>query len=246
MPGYASYGAGVGNYGLNLSQTPDTTMREVLGTIIQASDPVWGGAEFIYARATAAIRGQGLVQYQTVFDTALNVWRLDATEAANVANTGRQVGVAVAPFTAAGQFGWLQIAGTTPVNCNITLAAGAAVGLAAAGQAGTNTAGKQLLGAIVSAAGTTTFAKTNCSAQSGSFVLQVPNSDGWFIGAYLSGTGVGAGATVTAIDPSGRFVTMSLVSTATITGTVTATYNNGTIHYNVVTLNRPFLQGAIT
>ena len=76
--------------------------------------------------------------------------------------------------------------------------------------------------------------------------LQVPNSDGWFVGAYLSGTGIAAATTVSSIDPSGRFVTLSVVTTAAVSGSVTATYNNATIFYNVAHLNRPFAQGAIT
>jgi hypothetical protein len=76
--------------------------------------------------------------------------------------------------------------------------------------------------------------------------LQVSGDAGWFIGAYLSGTGVAAGATITDIDPSGTQVTMSAVATAAINGTVTATYNNGTIFYNVVKINNPIAQGAIT
>lgn len=245
MPGFAAYGAGVGNYGLNLSQTPDTVQREILGTIITAADPVWGGVEFIYARASASIRAQGLCSLQATWDAALSTWRLDATEVANTANQGRNLAVAGAPMTA-GQFGWFAISGTVPVNCSASVAAGATFGIAAAGQGGANSAGKQVLNAVISAPATTTFVKTNCTAAAGSPLLQVPNSDGWFVGAYLSGTGIAAGTTVAAIDPTGRFITLSAVTTAAVNGSVTATYNNGTVFYNVATLSRPFAQGAIT
>lgn len=245
MPGFASYGAGVGNYGLNFAQTPDTVQREILGTIITAADPVWGGVEFIYARASASIRAQGLVALQATFDTTLNTWRLDATEVANTANLGRNLAVAAAAMTV-GQFGWFVISGTTPVNCNASVAAGATFGIAAAGQGGANSAGKQVLNAIVSAPATTTFAKANCVAGSGSNVIQVANSDGWFPGVYLSGTGIQAGTTLVSLDPTGRFATISLATSAAVSGTVTATYNNGTVFYNVATVSRPFAQGAIT
>ena len=58
---------------------------------------------------------------------------------------------------------------------------------------------------------------------------------------------MGTNARVVSIDPSGRFVTVDVANTtAGIAGTVTATYNNATIHYNVASLNRSFAQGAIT
>lgn len=245
MPGYSSYGAGVGNFGLNSFQAPDTTQREVMGTIIQASDPFWGGAEFIYAKASASIRQFGLVSLLATFDSTIGGFKLEATEAANVANTGRSVAVAMYAMTV-GQFGWFAVQGNVPINGTATVAAGTTVGIVAAGQIGANSAGKQVLNAVSSAAATTTFAKANCVAPSGSTVLQVPNSDGWFPGAYLSGTGIQATTTVTAIDPTGRFVTLSLATSAAVTGTITATYNNAAIFYNVVSLNRPCLQGAIT
>ena len=94
-------------------------------------------------------------------------------------------------------------------------------------------------------AATTTSAKTNCTANSGSTQLIVPNADGWFCGVYLSGTGIAALTVVTDIAPDGRTVTLSVATTAAVTGTVTATYNNATVFYNVAHLNRPFAQGQI-
>lgn len=245
MPGFASYGAGVGNYGVNFFQAPDTTQREGLGSIVTAVDAVWGGIEVIYARASASIRQAGLCTLQATWDTTLNTWRVDAAEVANTANLGRNLCVSLAAMTA-GQFGWFAISGNVPVNSNASVAAGTTFGIAAAGQAGANTAGKQVLNAVISAAASTTFAKANCSAPSGSLFLQVPNSDGWFPGVYLSGTGIAAGTTVVAIDPANRTITLSAATTAAVTGTVTATYNNGTVFYNVAQLSRPFAQGAIT
>ena len=245
MPGYSSYGAGVGNYGMNLSQVPDTTQREAFGSIIQAADPVWGGVELVYARAAGSIRTYGLVTLQSVWDSTLNTFRLDATEVTNTANLGRALAVAQFAMTA-GQFGWFFTAGTVPVNCNASVAAGTTFGIAATGQGGANTAGKQVLSGVISIAASQTIVKTNCFAAGGSTVLQVTNSDAWFVGAYLSGTGIAGGTIVAAIDPSGRFVTLSAATTAAVTGSVTATYNNGTVYYNVAYLNRPSAQGAIT
>ncbi len=247
MPGYASYGAGVGNFGLNMAQAPDTTQREVLGSIIQASDPVWGGLEFIYARASATIRQYGFVVLTATWDATLGGFRLDAAEAPTTANIGRPLAVSTFAMTS-GQYGWFAISGNVPVNCSASLAAGSTFGTGAVvgGQGAGNSAGKQVLNAVISVTASQTIAKNNCQAPSGSTSLQVPNSDGWFPGVYLSGTGIAAGTTVSAISPDGRTITLSASTTAVVSGTVTATYNNGTVFYNVATINRPFVQGAIT
>lgn len=223
----------------------DTTPRSQPGNLLTAVDNWWGTGEFIYARANGSIRAFGLCVLTPVFDSTLNSWRFDATEVPNTANLGRMLAVATLALTA-GQYAWFQITGITPVNCQASVAADTTFGIAATGQGGANAAGKQVLNARIIAAGTTTVVKTNCTAQNGSTLLQVPNSDGWFVGAYLSGTGIAAGTTVSAIDPSGRFVTLSAATTAAVAGSVTATYNNGFVFYNVAHLNRPFAQGAIT
>ena len=223
----------------------DTTPRVQPGNFLTAVDNWWGTGEFIYARANGTIRAFGLCVLTPVFDSTLNSWRYDATEVPNTANLGRMLAVATLAMTA-GQYAWFQISGITPVNCQASVAADTTFGIAAAGQGGANTAGKQVLNARILAAGATTVVKANCTAQKGLTVLQVSDSDGWFVGAYLSGTGIAAGTTVSSIDPSGRFVTLSAATTAAVAGSVTATYNNGTVFYNVAHLNRPFAQGAIT
>lgn len=223
----------------------DITPRVQPGNILTAVDSYWGAGEFIYARANGSIRAFGLCVLTPVFDSTLGSWRFDVTEVPNTANLGRSLCVSQCALSS-GQYSWFMLTGITPVNCSASVAADTTFGITAAGQAGANGAGKQILNARVVAPGSTTSAKANCTAQNGSLVLQVPNSDGWFVGAYLSGTGIAAGTTVSAIDPSGRFVTLSSATTAQVNGTVTATYNNATVYYNVAHLNRPFAQGAIT
>jgi hypothetical protein len=226
----------------NLAQ--DTTVRMAQGLIYNVVDNWWGGAELVWGRATAAIRAQGLCSMQPTFDTALQAWRYDVTEVANTANLGRSLCVAMGSFTT-GQYGWFMLSGVAPVNCQAAVAAGTTFGIAAAGQGGANTAGKQVLNGIITAASTTTVIKTQCSAPVGSNQLTASNTEGWFVGIFLSGTGIAAGTTVTGIDASGRVATLSAVTTAAV-GTVTGTYNNATIFYNIAHLNRPFAQGAIT
>ena len=225
--------------------TLDSTPAHQPGLILPMTDNYWGPGEFIYAKANGSIRNFGLCVFTPTFNATSKWWDLNATEVPNTANLGRMLGVAMVAMTS-GTWGWFQLSGITPVNCSASVAADTTFGITAAGQAGANSAGKQILNARVVAPGSTTSAKANCTGTSGSFQIQVPNSDGWFVGAYLSGTGVGTNALITAIDPSGRFVTVNVANSALINGTVTATYNNATIFYNVAHLNRPFAQGAIT
>lgn len=242
---YASVSGLVGGQPAGLSNlAQDLPVRLSQGLIYNVVDPWWGGGELVWGRAAAAIRAQGLCSMQPTFDTALQAFRYDVTEVANTANLGRSLCVAMGSYTT-GQYGWFLLSGVVPVNCQAAVAAGTTFGIAAAGQGGANTAGKQILNGIVVAPSTTTVIKTQCQAPVGSNQLQVGNSEGWFVGAFLSGTGIAGGTTITAIDSSGRIVTLSAVTTAAV-GSVTATYNNGTIFYNVAHLNRPFAQGAIT
>lgn len=219
--------------------------RLIQGTIESVVDPWWGGQEVIWARANGSIRTMGLCVLTPVFDSTLNAWRYDATEVPNTANLGRMLCVAQQALSS-GQYAWFTISGLTPVDCAASVAADTAWGIAAAGQGGANSAGKQVLNSRIVAAGTTTVVKAGCTADSGSLILNVPNSEGWFPGVYLSGTGIAALTRVSSIMPGGRQVVLTVATSAAVNGSVTATYNNATIHYNVAHLNRSFAQGAIT
>lgn len=242
MP-FANTDSIVGNQQLAFYGLPDTTARMQSGLYLSAVDPYWGGAEFVYCRATASIRQFGLVRIVPTLVTATG-WRYDATEVGNTANLGDMIAVCTTSATV-GQYFWAQISGVVPVNCNASVTADTAFGIAAAGQGGANSAGKQILNARIIAAATTTVAHTG-TANSGSTALLVDSVDGWFIGAYLSGTGIAASTVVVDIGPGGKSVTLNNATTAAVNGTVTATYNNGTVYYNVAHINRPFAQGAIT
>jgi len=239
---YSLINGPVGNPQLTPYNLPDSTARLLPGLIVDAVDPYWGGGEFMYVKANGSIRQFGLVVITQTIASGQVVY--NATEVPNTAGLGRTLGVAMVPASS-GNFLWVQIGGVVPVNCSASVAADTTFAIAAAGQGGALGNGKQVLNARVIIAATQTVAKTNCVNNSGSTQLRVSNADGWFAGAYLSGTGVASGATVTDIDPSGTLVTMSAVSTAAISGTVTATYNNATVYYNIAHINRPFAQGQI-
>lgn len=232
---------------INSGKVPGTTQEIALGTIVHGQDPFWGPGEFMYCKTSAAIGQFGLCMILSTFNSTTGVWDFTATPVPNTANLGHPLGVSTVKATAADQFVWVRILGVTPINCTASVSADAAFGITAAGQAGARAAGKQVLNAHMVASASTTVAKAATQLASGTKQITVPSgANGWFIGAYLSGTGVATGATVASISDDGTIVTMSAASTAQINGTVTATYNNGTVYYNVAMLNRPFAQGAIS
>jgi hypothetical protein len=241
MP-YANIESLVGNQPIATFGLPDAVSRQQPGMLITAADPYWGTGEFVYVRASAAIRSLGLVTLTQALIGGVWVW--NAAEVTNVANLGKMVGVAMTS-AAIGNFLWVCISGIIPVNCQAAIAADAAWGVAAVGQGGAITAGKQILNSRIVAPSTTAIAKPNCLANNASNQLTVTNTEGWFIGAFLSGAGIPAGCTVVEISSDGRTVILSANTNAFVNGVVTATYNNGVIFYNVAHLNRPFQQGQI-
>lgn len=203
----------------------------------------WGGAEFIYARANGAIPIGSLCSLLPVFDTTQVAYRWNAVVAPSTANLGNALCVYMGNTAlVAGQYAFFAISGVVPVLATATVVAGAAVGIGtAAGSAtGTVVAGKQILNATGVAASAATIVKAGASGVTGDTKIFVSNTQGLFVGATLSGTGVGAG-TITAIDPLGQFVINSAVNTAAVSGNLTATFTG----FIIVYINRPFGQGQI-
>lgn len=228
------------------------------GTLVTASDPVWGIGEFIFAKANGTIRNFGLCVLTPVWNATNHNYDWNATEVPNTANLGRPVYVCMSEQAVAatalttGQYGWFMDTGLVPVNGTATVAADTTAGITGAGQIGANTGGKQIVNARVMTAATNTVVKAVAGGgaqganTSGSNLIQVHDVDGLFVGGYLSGTGVGASTIITAIDRAGMVLTVSVVNSAQVTGNVTQTANNATIFYNVLFMDRAFAQGAIT
>lgn len=217
---------------------PDTVQRHPLGFRVTATDPYWGGAEFMYMQS-----GANFSAYELAHRNGLGVM----VQVPNTANLGISLLVNIRNI-AGNEYGWFMMSGKTPVRSNASVAAATAIGIAGTGIAGANSAGKQLLGARVQAAATTTVVK-NCSGISGQRTLTINagDSDGWFVGIRLSGTGIAAGTDVTSISPDGRTITVNNAFTAQINGgTITGTYNDTTNFYNVIEFNTLIAQGAIT
>jgi len=221
--------------------TPDTVQRVALGQLIDAYDPYWGFGQFQYIKSNDAILKGSLVSVGTA-PTFLG------TLMPNTANLGQPFGVAMAPIPS-GSYGWIQITGGAVYKTNATVAADAAIGIGAAGIAGTNSAGKQLLNVHNVKAATATTTVT-ASTTNGTGTLLTNGYDGFFLGMALSGTGIPASTVVAKLDPDGRTIyTGSAIGTlgdknSTATGpiTLTGTYTG----YGLGNIMYPFGQGAIT
>lgn len=242
---------------LALSGLPSTTSgypNFPSGLIVPAEDPVWGAGEFIFAKAAGTIRLRALVSFLPVWNATNRNFDWNAIEAANTTLSGRMVGVAMSEqgsvgavnALTVGQWGWFMVTGLVPINGTATVAADTAFAVAAAGQIGANAISKQVLNARIVTPATQTVTATAIDGVSGGSTIRLSNVDGFFVGCYLSGTGVGAAAICQAVDQNAKTITASVVNAATVTGTVTGTYNNATIFYNVAQLNRPIIQGPIT
>lgn len=208
-----------------------------------ANVPNWGFCEVMYARYTSS--------------TVINPGRLlhvdkDGTilDMPNTANTGRLLYVALSRFTAGDvttQYGWVLRAGIAPVQYGVAATAGAVYFAAAGVATPTLTAGKQILNATCLIAASGSFTRT-VQTRNGSSSVGLGGVAGVFIGQAISGTGIPASSVVSAIDPSGRSVTIgSAVGTpvnATATGSVTGTFTH--TNFGIVHLDRPFVQGNIT
>lgn len=237
---FASISGFAGTQPFNDWFTPDTIQRHVLGTKVIAVDPFWGLGTFMYIKSADALLKGSLAMWDEAYNGAL----LPSTTL-----QGFPFGVVMAPM-ASGVYGWVQLEGRAVYKTSATVAADAAVAIAAAGVVGASAAGKQLVNVRnrVAATGTKTF--TAQTVNGSNVITCLQGYDGAFLGMALTGTGVGASAVVAALDPDGkRIYTGTAIGTAsganqTATGgiTLTGTYTG----YGSGVINNPFAQGAIT
>jgi hypothetical protein len=223
--------------------TPDTTQRHKLGAQLEFVDPYWGGGVATYlAIPTSTAFKVGEVVYWDNGNNAIDI--------PNTANLGFPVALAMnanASNASSVQYGWFLTSGQGPALSGASVAAAAAIGITAAGKLGAVANGKQILNARVSLAATTTVVKANVQTVNGSPILRctVGGTDGWFVGVAVTGTGIPASTTITAVNPDNTVV-MSANATATGSVSVTGTYNDGTNFWNVLAINSPLAQGQVT
>lgn len=221
-----------------------------VGTIISVTDPYWGGLELIrLSIPVSTVVRVGTLSTLTVDNGFVAL--------PNTANLGQSVAVSFnhVPSNASFvQYAWFVIGGRYVVNGTASVAANTAFGITAAGQVGANSAGKQILNARVQVAATATVVKT-VNTFAGSPIIRANNSDGWFVGQTISGSGIPASSYIGAIDASTTPVAITLTTsdlataapaTASASVSATATNNDATRFWNTVTMNRPLAQGAIT
>lgn len=237
---FANQQGKIGNPAISLQFVADSVQRMENGLILSASDPFWGTGEFMYVKASGGCSQFGLVALLPVYNATTMLWEMTVADCPSTANLGQSVGVSMSAMVA-GQWGWVCIGGTVPVAASASVAAGTTFGIGTAGKVGANSAGKQILNARAAAPSATTVVRTGVG-DSGSKIVKLNSADGFFVGAAVSGTGIAGGATVAAIDPDNRTITLSAANTAQVNGSVTATYTG----FEVVHINRPFAQGAIT
>lgn len=234
----------LGVLGLSLFAAADTTQMHNLGEEVQGVNPYWGGATFVYGRGMSSIDKFAPCVCTPTYNSGEDRYRVGWDKIPNTANTGKMFGVAMQALSG-GEYGWFMIVGQTPVLSSASVAADTAVGITGAGTLGAIGNGKQILNARCIRAATTTVTKTGHTGAVGSTRLTVANSSGLFPGVFLSGTGIASGCTVANVEPKDRVITLSAALTAAPAGTLTATYNDSSVFYNVLTMNRPFVQGQV-
>lgn len=208
------------------------------GFIATAEDPVWGPGEFIFGRVSAGIRIYGGCMALPVWDATNKVYTYNFLEWTATANAGRPYYVYQGNRAGvAGEYAWFQMSGRSPLNCTASVAAGVAVGHNAAGQGTADAATFGIEGAICITPATQTVVSAG-SGVIGDNKINLVDTAGFIVGGYVSGTGVGAAAIISKVDPIGKFILVTVVNSAAVTGNVTVTYNNATIFYNVLEMNR--------
>lgn len=124
-----------------------------VGTILRATDPTYGAAEFIYLLGVASTAVGSVVTYNLASHlTAL---------AAVGTNKPQPIAVAMSANVAS-QFGWYQISGIAIVKktCTVSLAANAAVGVLTIGLIAGTGSGKEVQGALVAVVASATAGRT--------------------------------------------------------------------------------------
>jgi hypothetical protein len=130
-----------------------TTQNHPVGDIVQATDPTYGGGEFIYLKGIGSTAVGSLVTYNLVSGTT--------ALAAVGTNKAQPIAVAMSANVAS-QWGWYQISGIAVCKktCTVSLAANAAVGVLTIGLIAGTGSGKEISGALVAVVASATAGRT--------------------------------------------------------------------------------------
>jgi hypothetical protein len=221
--------------GSQIEASPSETLFDVAGVAN------WGFSELVYVRNTgAAIPLGSIVTVSAGFVITL---------APNTGATGVPVYVTLTSFSIGSttpQGGWVLRSGICPVKFAVAATAGAVYISTTAGSATpTNPTGqKQIVNATTMIPVATTFTRT-VQTRTGSKTVRVNTAVGMFPGQAVttpSNTPIPAGTTISSIDPSGQFITVSnaAIASSSATGTFTMT------GFGICQFDRAHMQGSVT
>jgi hypothetical protein len=131
-----------------------TTQNHPVGDIVAATDPTYGGGEFIYLKGVTSTAVGSLVTYNLVSGTT--------TLAAVGTNKAQPIAIAMSANDATTKWGWYQISGIAVCKktCTVSLAANAAVGVLTIGLIAGTGSGKEISGALVAVVASATAGRT--------------------------------------------------------------------------------------
>lgn len=225
-----------------------------LGTVVDFQDPYYGNGRAIrlcIPKNTTAIRVGALALAAAATNAGI-LSNYSFVICPVTAIQSRPVYVAmnnVALNASFAQYAWFAISGTLPVWCLSAVAITDRIWISATAGAGfvTLTIGRQIVGMFPVVASTGTVVKQNVRTVSGSPLIYPSNSDGWFVGQSVSGTGITT-SLITAISGESAAPTVTLASNSSASGSVaaTATNNDGTNFFPICQFNGAFAQGNTT
>jgi hypothetical protein len=212
------------------------------GAMVRATDPVWGECWFQLAYGLASLQ----IGEAVTFGAAYAVTR-------PVAATKGVIGISMSANTDPTALSWYCVQGQVPVRL---LAAAANLPLYTSATAGSLTttvvATQGVTGAFALTALAATIGTKSVGTVNGSPILAVPNLDGLYVGAGVTGTGIPGGTTISALGVGGQMLgsqgpmagTVQLSANCTATGQVTGTFAHGAA-FATGTLQFPIAVGAV-
>ncbi len=218
-----------------------TVQKMPLGVMQFFSNSYWGGCSAIYLQMP--LNTELKVGTALAFDVETSfVASLMPAEA----NLGKAAALSANAVESSStpQYGWAVTSGQFPLWSDASIAANTGIGVVAPGQGGALEAGFGFVSCRVTQPATTTITKFNTRTRLNSPIITVNNTDGWFVGLPVTGTGIPALAYITHLFPNGMDVQLS--ASCTVDGNTSAigTYNNGDDFWNICTFNNIAMQSA--
>jgi hypothetical protein len=213
------------------------------GSRIRANDLVLGEAEFILAYGVASLAIGDAVRIGGNFATTRTV-----------AGVRGRIGISMAANTDTAALSWFCVEGQVPATVAAATAINTPLNMTATAGALDDAvvAGDGLSGAVSATAQSATVTTKVCNTVNGSVYLPVPDIEGLFVGLAVSGTGIAASTTISAIGYGGLMLGaqgpqpgfIQLNNAMTATGQVTITF--ATVATQIIAmLAEPFANGAL-